>query len=105
MRAIRTAVYAHLNVNADRELVMGLDRFSPAWWRKRFKGFRPAVVRYTYHLPPRGHFFRLCGGYLRMIGDKTGLLFRSLARGDEGKNSAIEAVNRAEAYFAGLERK
>ena len=105
LRAIRTAVHAHLNVDEHRELVMGLDRFSPAWWRNRLKGFRPSVVRYTYHLPPRGHLFRLLGGYLRMIGDKSKLTVRALTHRDAEKSSALAAVNRVEAYLSSLERK
>ena len=105
LRAIRTAVHAHLNVNEHRELVMGLDRFSGAWWRERVKGFRPSVVRYTYHLPPRGHFIRLSGGYLRMIGDKFLLVLRALTHRDDGNNAALDAINRVEAYLASLERK
>ena len=105
-QALRTAVRAHLNINAHRELVMGLGhRFSTEWWRKRFKGFHSSAVRYTYRLPPRGHFFRLLGGYLRMIGDKSGLLFRSLAHRNDEENSALEAINRVETYFAALNRK
>ena len=39
-----------------------------------------------------------------MIGDKSKLLFSALAHRND-KRSEIEAVNRAEAYFAKLERK
>ena len=106
LRGIRTAVHAHLNIHDRRELVMGLGRrFSLEWWRERGKGFRPSVVRYTYHLPPKGHFFRLCGGYLRMIRDKAMLTFRALSNRDSGDASALEAVNRVETYLSGLERK
>ena len=105
LQAIRTAVDAHLNVNCNRELVVGLGSFfSRKWWRRRISGFRPSVVRFTYHLPP-GHPFRLLGGYLRMIGDKSRLLVSALAHRSGGEKSALTAVNRAEAYFSGLERK
>ncbi len=98
-RALRTAVHAQLNFNGHRELVMGLDRFSRAWWSKRLQGFRPSVVRYTYHLPPRGSFFRLLGGYLRMIGDKSELALRALTHRDDEKLAALDAINRVEAYL------
>ena len=99
LRAIRVAVQAHLNLNEHRELVMGLDRFSPDWWRKRFRGFSPSVVRFTYHLPPRGSFFRLLGGYLLMIRDKSKMAVWVLTHRNDKKLTALEAVNRVEAYL------
>ena len=71
--------------NQDALVLNRSDRFSRRWWRERFAGFKPSVLRLTYHLPDRGAYGRLTAAYLRMIGDK----FRRVCRGFEEKDPSV----------------
>ena len=80
------------------------DRFGLSWWRDRMRGFSPSSVRINYHIPDRAGFWRMAGGYLRMIGDKTSLIFRSMFGKDAGYDRALRRVEDLETSLSKLEK-
>lgn len=65
------------------------DRFSPSWWKERFAGFAPSVLRITCRLPKQGAYGRLAAAYFRMVRDKLQLAWRGLLTRDDETMSAL----------------
>ena len=99
--ALRDALLHPVDFDRNRstDVMNRGDRFGLSWWRKRIRGFSPSSVRFNYHLPDSAGFRRMTAAYLRMVVDKTKLVFRGVRSQDP---EFTRALRRAETIEKGL---
>ncbi|MBQ6352763.1 MAG: hypothetical protein IJJ28_05810, partial [Lentisphaeria bacterium] len=101
LRALRKVTLAEFDLKEHREsdVLSRADRFSRAWWRGRFAGFLPEVVRFRYRLPDDAGPGRMFRAYCRMCGDKAKLLWIGVFRRDRAVSGALRAAGEIERYL------
>ena len=69
------------------------------WWKKRFSGLAPIVIRNKYQLPPRGAYLRLSAAWLGDLILKAGIFIKYVFRRNSNVKkycSIVEKINRHE---------